>query len=300
MTATAYDGRVRVSWDSAALVAGLDHYDDAVQIVVRRHDAQGQVSQVAELPADSTGFTDTGLTNYEPVTYELSLSGAGASSADAMVHVDAWVQGHGRLAVLAPYAGTRTTARIAPEAELDRLRVSLGLPELSYPGTGMPASALMQRLSESLSQTPGVAVVDRAALRCFVGADRDDVLFARMPRPGRRPRAAAVTHGGFDRPRGRSPGVVGDGPVRRPIATAAQTQADQAVEQTDLFITAMQTCLETRLPEAVADTPQAGPAPSLVVIGPIFPVDQPNLYYPYQALADQLAQAGDQPTRDLR
>jgi hypothetical protein len=290
ITATAYDGRVHLSWDSSALLAGLDRYAGQIEIAVRRIDEHGGESMVARLPVDSTGYTDTDVLNGLKVTNEVSLVQAGGA-ADPMVHADAWVKGHGALAVMTAFPFTNMTTRVSPELGLDRLHVSLGINELSYAGSGLSSVTLHNRLVELLTQTPGLVVVDRASQRSFVGAPAltgvNTTLWG----------SAAQVHLRL------VDSTTSDGNLLSLWATdmatgqprlIARVNAAQAVDQADLFVTKLQTYLESRMPSGVPDAPVAGEAPSLVVVGPIHPVDQPVLYYRTAELAEQLAQAGDQ------
>ena len=294
VSATAYDGRVRLGWDSAGLIAGLERYDGEVQIAIRRVDTQGNMTEVALLPADSTGYTDTELTNNEPASYELALVRSGASTADALIRADAWIDGHGTLSVLVPCPNVVATARIAPEPGLDRLYVSLGLPELSYPETGMPAVMLNDRLNESLSQTSGVAVVYRAALRCFVGADTGEVLSGPMRDVAGSPAQVHLRLVDSTGPTGDLLSLWATDLSTGVSRVLARTDAGQAVEHADQFVAALRTYLDTRLLDDVPEAVVGNETPSLIVVGPIFPVDQPSLYYHSKELTAQLAEAGDQ------
>ncbi len=301
VSATAYDGRVHVSWDSTALLAGLDRYVGQLQIAVRRIDARGNETLIAELPTDGMGYTDTDVSNGTEVSYEVSLVQTNAGGAAPTVNAAAWVQGHGGLPVLISFPVSTTTARIAPEPLLDRLFVSLGPNELSYADSGPASVAIQQRLAEVLEQAAGVSVVDRAAMRWFasVGA-------------GMRPTQTGLTR--FGRPAQvllrlvDSTGPDGDrlslwvtdnatGASRR----LATTPANEAIEQADVFINALRSYLQPRVPSDMADAPATAPGevPRLVVVGPIFPVQQPGVYHHGEALTAQLAEAADQAAGEL-
>lgn len=299
ITVTAYNGRVHLGWDSMGLIAGLERYDGTVQIAVNRVDAQGETTQIALLPPDSTGFTDTGLADREAVSYELALVHSGDTVSDALVRADAWIKGHGVLPVLVPCPNTQTTARVVPGSGLDRLYVSLGVPELSYTGTGIPALKINDRLEESLSQTPGVAVVNRAALRCFVGADTGEVLFGPMRGVVGSPAQVKLRLVDYTGPDGEGLSLWASDLATGRTNMLARTDADDALEQTGLFVAALQTYLETRLLEENAEAASGGEMPRLVIVGPIYPVDQPDLYYQTKTLAEQLAGAGDQANGEL-
>jgi len=245
VTATAYDGRVHIAWDSTALLAGLDRYAGPVRIAVRRVDDRGGDTLIAQLPADSTGYTDADAANGRGVSYEVSLVQAGAAGADPMVHADAWIQGHGTLGVLTAFPVADSTARVTPEPGLDRLYVSLGINELSYAGSGFSSVALSDRLIQLLAGTPGVGVVDRASLCCFVGA---------APLPGAstdyfgspaqvRLRLVDSTSSHGDRLSLWASDVAAGRSQRLAIA-----DAEVAVEQADLFATALKNYLGSRMP----------------------------------------------------
>ncbi len=294
VAATAYDGRVHLSWDNSALLAGLDRFDGPVGIAVRRVDDQGQVSLIAQLPVESQGYTDADLPNGRGVTYEVFLSQGGILGTVPMIHADAWVEGRGTLAVLAAYPASDDTAVVFPEASLDRLHVSLGISELSFPGTGLAAVQLLDRLSESLMQTPGLEVVDRRSLHAFYIADNAMTLEQSAAQVGGT--SAQVHLRLVDSTTAKGPRLslwatdLAGGGAR----LLAQASADQVTDQADLFITALTSYLHPRMPESLLTESAPGRAPRQVVVGPIYPVDQSALYYGTDRLTEQLAQAGDQ------
>lgn len=298
VTATAYDGRVHLGWDGSALVAGLKRYDGPVGIVVRRVDPSGAVTTVARLPVDSSGYTDAGVPNDTAVSYEVSLVSAGASASDPLVLAEAWVRGHGALPVLVPCDPVSTTARVSPGAGLNRLFVSLGVNELSYDGTGMAALRLQGKLVELLARTPGVSVIDRAALRCFVQTGTGAALAGPMRGVAGVPAQVQLRLVDSTGPGGDSLSLWATDPAAGQARLLAQSNTANAQEQADLFVTALRAYLESRLPAGLAEAPAGGDAPKLVVIGPITAVDQPALYYRSDEVADRLAQAGDQADGD--
>jgi hypothetical protein len=294
VTATAYDGRVHLGWDSTDLLAGIERYDGTVEVAVRRVDEDGREVLIAQLPADSTGYTDTALANGSGVSYEVSLVQAGAAGAAPMTWVDAWVRGQGTLSVLASYPTADTTAKLTPQAGLDRLFVSLGNNELCYTGTGLAAVTLRDRLIEALSQTPGVVVVDRASLCGFVCATGGgNTLAQAVSRVGGSPAQVKLRLVDSTSSQGERLSLwatdVAAGTSRR-LAWAGVGEAE---DQAGLFVTALKTYLESCMPKGVPDTPAQGVAPRQVLVGPIFPVDQPALYYRTDELGERLAQAGD-------
>ncbi len=293
VTATAYDGRVHLGWDSSALIAGLKRYDGPVGIAVRRLDASGAVTTVAQLPADSDAYTDAAVANDSAVAYEVSLVSEGASASDPLVLAEAWVSGHGALPVLVPCDPVFTTARITPAAGLNRLFVSLGVNELSYDGTGLPALQLRGKLVELLTRTPGVSVVDRAALGCFVRTGTGAALAGPMPSVGGMPAQVQLRLVDSTGPNGDGLSLWATDPVAGQARLLAQSNTADAGEQADLFVTALRTYVESRLPDGLAEAPAGDAAPKLVVIGPLIPVDQPVLFYRSDELAERLAQAGD-------
>ncbi len=295
VTATSYDGRVHLSWDSSALLAGLDRYAGEIQIAVRRIDDQGTETLIAQFPADSTGYTDADVANGGGVFYEVSLVQAGAAGADPMVHADAWIKGHGALGVLTAFPVTSTTTRVSPEPGLDRLYVSLGINELSYAGSGLSSVALHDRLIELLTQTPSVTVVDRASLRCFVGSGASGAAAELWGSPAQvQLRLVDSTTADGDRLSLWATDVTAG---RTHLLASADAGAAQ--EQDGQFVAALKTYLESLVPDGITEVPREGEAPNLVVIGPIYPVDQPVLYYRTAELTEQLANAGDQAAAGL-
>lgn len=298
ITATAYDGRVHLGWDNSTLIAGLKRYDGPVGIVVHRVESSGQVTTVAHLPADSTGYTDVGVANSTAVSYEVSLASEEASASEPLVLAEAWVRGHGALPVLVPCDPVFTTARVTPAAGLNRLFVSLGVNELSYDGTGMPALRLHGKLVELLAQTPGVSVVDRAALRCFVQAGTGEVLTGPMRGVAGSPAHVQLRLVDTTGPGGDRLSLWATDLAAGQARLLAQSGTANVEEQADLFVTALRTYLESRFPDGLAEAPAGGEVPRLVVIGPIIPVDQPRLFYRSDEITDRLAQAGDQANGD--
>jgi hypothetical protein len=294
VTTTAYDGRVRLGWDSSALVAGLKRYDGPVGIVIRRVDPSGAVRVLAQLPVDSTGYTDTDVANGAAVSYEVSLVSEGVSASDPLVSAEAWVSGHGAMPVLVPCDPVFTTARVTPGEGLNRLFVSLGVNELSYDGTGMAALRLQGKLVELLTNTPGVSVVDRAALRSFVQTGTGGALAGPMRGVAGMPAQVQLRLVDSTGPGGDGLSLWATDLAAGQARLLAQSGTAKADEQVDLFVTALRTYLESRLPESPAEALPGEETPKLVVIGPIIPVDQPVLYYRADEVADRLAQAGDQ------
>lgn len=294
VVATPYDGRVHVSWDNASLLAGLDRYAGPLLIVVHRIDAQGSDTKIAQLPTSSTGYTDYGAPNGDEVSYEVSLVQANAGGAAPTVNASAWFDGHGELPVLIHFPVDTTTARVAPEPGLDRLFVSLGANELSYAGSGPASIAIRKRLTEMLEQAPGISVVDRAAMRWFTGAGAA----ARSSQPATsglgRPAQVQIRLVDSTSPEGDrlslwiTDTATGES---RPLATAP---ADEAAEQADVYINALKNDLAPRIRPDIAEASIQGEAPRLVVVGPIYPVQQAAVYHYADELTAQLAEAADQ------
>ncbi len=299
VSATPYDGNVHVGWDSTGLIAGRDRYEGEVQIAVHRIDADGSVAKVALLPADSTGITDTDVSNGQPVSYELSLVRAGTSSADALIHADAWVDGYGTIPVMVPCAGVQTTAGVVPSPGLDRLYVSIGMPELSYAGTGKPTAILLERLLASFKNAPGITVVDRMALRFFVDIDEGKALVGHMDDVCGTPAQVVLRVVDSTGPGGNVLSLwVTDLSTGR-SRLLARAEADQVENKTDLFVAALRNYLDLRLPEDVTVAEVSGEAPRLLVVGPILPVDELGMYYQTKALTASLTEAADKAHRDM-
>ena len=297
VNATGYDRRVHVGWENAPLIAGLSQYDGTIGIELGRIDAQGNKTPLASLSTDSTGFTDPQLPNGQPVSYELSLIESGTSS-PALVHAGAWIEGHGKLPVLVPCPATRTTESVMPTMGLDRLYVSLGIAELCYPDTGLPARHVSEQLEALLSQIPGVTMVDRAGLRCFAGADTGKPLADPLTRVSGMPAQVQLRLVDEVGPTHVSLSLWVTDPASGRTHRLVSVPADQAADQAELFVSALRDHLNTRLPKNVHDAIALDQPPRLIVVGPIFPVEQPNLYYPARSLAGRLADAAGEVNRD--
>jgi len=297
VNATAYDGRVHLSWDNTALLAGLDRYVGALQIVVRRIDSTGNETLIAELSSDQTSYTDTEAANGAGASYEVSLVQANAGGAAPTVHASAWLQGQGKLPVLTHFPVSMMTARVEPEPGLGGLVVSLGVNELSYSGTGPASVAIQQHLTEMLDQVQGVSVVDRAALRWFAG------LGAASTQPGStypgqpaqvQIRLVDSTSAGGDR----LALWVTDNATGQSHRLAGGL-ADEAVEHPDVYINALKDYLSPRIPSDLPAASVQGQDPRLIVVGPIYPVEDAVVYYYADELAGRLAKAADQSAATL-
>ena len=298
---TPLDGRVLISWDNTALLAGLEHYDGQVAIDVLRLESNGSTTTLAHLPTETTHYLDDSVQNGQRVSYEVRLVQAGVNGADPAVKTQAWVQGHGPLPVLAAYPFNRETPVVLPEPGLDGLRVSLGLSELAYDNSGLAASRIVNAALAAMDEIDGLDVVDRSGLQGFflVG--------------GKLNQSQALQHAGggpaqvkirlVDRTTSEGEQValwatdIASGQSKQ-IAIAPASQIDQ---HQDTFIGSLKAYLHARLnamPGATGTTPSQTPA--RIIVGPIWPVDQLELYYGCDQLTDRLAEAADLAHDDLR
>ena len=219
---------------------------------------------------------------------------ANAGGAAPTVHASAWLQGHGELPVLTSFPVHTTTALVAPVPALDRLFVSLGMNELSYAGTGPASVAIQKHLVEMLEQTPGVSVIDRAALRWFVGHGAD----APTPSPAStgfgQPAQVQIRLVDSTTPKGDRLTLWVTDTATGESHRLASALANEAAEQADVFANALKTYLAPRVPADTATASAQAEAPRRVVIGPIYPAQQSAVYYYANELVQQLAKAADQ------
>jgi len=297
--ATAYDGQILLSWDSKALLAGLNRYESEIGIEVRRVTAEGEVARIAQLPADAEHFIDETVENGQRVSYEIRLIQAGINGADPVVRADAWVQGHGLLAVLAAYPFEEQTAWVSPESGLSKLHVSIGLSELAYSNTGLPGVQIRNQLVALLSQIQSVVVIDRASLQGFFLADHAVSIAQSLRQAGGAPAQVQLRLVDSTTNQGERLALWATDIASGRTTLLAEADAGGAADHADAFINALGTYIEPRLPKATPDEPGPGEAPRHVVVGPIYPVDQLELFYGSEALVEQLAQAGDLAQPDL-
>ncbi|GAB4187425.1 MAG: hypothetical protein Kow00105_02040 [Phycisphaeraceae bacterium] len=298
VSATAYHALAHIGWDSTALIAHRDVFDGPVQVSLDRVDPSGRVTRVATLPADSTGYADQGLEDGRPVSYEVSLVDA-LTGSEPLYRATAWINGVGQLPVMIPVHPTNVTAPVTPAPELDQLYVSLGVDELSYDGTGLPARQLHNRIVTLLEQAPGVAVVDRAGLLGFAQADLARPLALAGEKHAGQPAQVQLRLVDATGPEGEALALWMTDLAAGQAHRLAVGSVDEVEPQADIFLTALRNALASRLPADLPDTPHPDRAPGLIVVGPIFPVEQMGLYYTADELADQIARSADQANPDL-